>query len=200
MRGTSTHASFPSAGADGVLRLLLRLADGADALNRAIGLTARWLAVALVLVQFCVVVLRYAYGSSFVWMQEGVIYLHAFLFMLAIGYAYLLDAHVRVDFFYAGWSERTKAWVDLAGVVVAVLPFCWLLVWASWGYVARSFMMGEGPMQVGGLPLQPYLKGLILAMAGLLGLQALSVAIRAVAVIAGAATTVFPHRQVIADA
>jgi TRAP-type mannitol/chloroaromatic compound transport system permease small subunit len=182
------------------LRLLLRLADGADALNRAIGLTARWLAVALVLVQFCVVVLRYAYGSSFVWMQEGVIYLHAFLFMLAIGYAYLLDAHVRVDFYYARWSERTKAWVDLAGIVVAVLPFCLLLVWASWGYVARSFMMGEGPMQVGGLPLQPYLKGLILTMAGLLGLQALSVAIRAVAVIAGAATTVFPNRQVIADA
>ena len=140
MRGTSTRVSFPSAGADGVLRLLLRLADGADALNRTIGLTARWLAVALVLVQFCVVVLRYAYGSSFVWMQEGVIYLHAFLFMLAIGYAYLLDAHVRVDFFYANWSERTKAWVDLAGVVVAVLPFCGLLVWASWSYVARSFM------------------------------------------------------------
>jgi TRAP-type mannitol/chloroaromatic compound transport system permease small subunit len=181
------------------LRLLLRLADGADHLNRAIGLSARWLAVALVLVQFTVVVLRYAYGSSFVWMQEGVIYLHAFLFMLAIGYAYLLDAHVRVDFYYAHWSERTKAWVDLGGVLVAVLPFCGLLVWASWGYVARSFMLGEGPMQVGGLPLQPYLKGLILGMAGLLALQGLSVVIRAIAVIAGAATEVFPHRQVAAE-
>lgn len=179
--------------------VLLRLAAGADALNRAIGLSARWLAVLLVLVQFVVVVLRYAYGSSFVWLQEGVIYTHAFLFMLAIGYAFLLDAHVRVDFFYANWSERTKAWVDLAGVVVCVLPFCWLLVWASWGYVSLSFRMGEGPMQVGGLPLQPYLKGLILAMAGLLGLQGLSVAIRALAVIAGAADSVFPHRQAMSE-
>ncbi|MBP0464045.1 TRAP transporter small permease subunit [Roseomonas sp. PWR1] len=181
------------------MRFLLRLAEGADAVNRAIGLSARWLAVALVLVQFAVVVLRYAYGSSFVWMQEGVIYLHAFLFMLAIGYAYLLDAHVRVDFFSAAWSERTRAWVELAGILVAVLPFCWLLVWASWGYVARSFMMGEGPMQVGGLPLQPYLKGLILAMAGLLAIQALSVAVRAVAVILGAADTVFPARQQVSE-
>ncbi len=177
------------------MRLLLRLADGADALNRAIGLSVRWLAVLLVLVQFVVVVLRYAYGSSFVWLQEGVIYTHAFLFMLAIGYAYLLDQHVRVDFFHAKWSERTKAWVELCGVLVAVLPFCWLLVWASWGYVSVSFRMSEGPMQYGGLPLQPYLKGLILAMAGLLALQALSVAIRALAVIAGAAETVFPARQ-----
>lgn len=153
----------------------------------------------LVLVQFVVVVLRYAYGSSFVWMQEGVIYAHAFLFMLAIGYAYLLDAHVRVDFFYANWPERKKAWVDLVGVLVTVLPFCWLLIWASWGYVSVSWRMGEGPMQVGGLPLTPYLKGLIIAMAVLLGLQGLSVAIRAIAVIAGAAESVFPHKQVTAE-
>jgi TRAP-type mannitol/chloroaromatic compound transport system permease small subunit len=128
-------------------------------------------------------------------MQESVTYTHAFLFMLAIGYAYLLDQHVRVDFFHAHWSERTKAWVELGGVLVAVLPFCWLLVWASWGYVSMSFRLGEGPIQHGGLPLQPYLKGLILAMAGLLALQGLSVAIRAVAVIAGAAETVFPARR-----
>ncbi len=177
------------------MRLLVLLADAADGVNRAIGLSARWLAVLLVLVQFVVVVLRYAYGSSFVWLQESVVYVHAFLFMLAIGYAYLLDAHVRVDFFYADWPERTKAWVDLAGVVICVLPFCWLLVWASWGYVSLSFRMGEGPMQHGGLPLTPYLKGLIVAMAGLLALQGLSVAIRAIAVIAGAADRVFPHRQ-----
>ena len=177
------------------MRPLLRLADGIDILNDTIGRSVRWLAVALVLVQFLVVVMRYAYGSSFVWMQEGVVYLHAILFMLAIGYAYLLDAHVRVDFFYADWSERKKAWADLLGVLVAVLPFCALMVWASWSYVARSFMLGEGPMQVGGLPLQPYLKGLILAMAGLLGLQALSVAIRALGVITGAADSVFPRRQ-----
>jgi TRAP-type mannitol/chloroaromatic compound transport system permease small subunit len=181
------------------LRLLLRLAEGADALNRAIGLSVRWLAVLLVLVQFVVVVLRYAYGSSYVWMQEGVVYTHAILFMLAIGYAYLLDAHVRVDFFYANWSERTKAWVDLGGVVVTVLPFCWLLVWASWGYVSMSFRLGEGPIQHGGLPLQPFFKALIPTMAVLLAVQGISVMIRAVAVIAGAADRVFPHRQAMSE-
>jgi TRAP-type mannitol/chloroaromatic compound transport system permease small subunit len=179
---------------------LLRLAGAADALNRAIGLAARWLAVALVLVQFVVVVLRYAYGSSFVWMQESVVYLHAFLFMLAIGYAYLLDQHVRVDFFSARWTEKHRAWVELVGVLVCVLPFCWLLVWASWGYVSVSFRMGEGPMQYGGLPLQPYLKGLILVMAGLLTVQAVSVLIRCVAVIVGASGTLFPARQAAGEA
>ncbi|MFN3447422.1 MAG: TRAP transporter small permease subunit [Roseococcus sp.] len=177
------------------MRAALRLADGLDLLSRAIGLGARWLAVLLVLVQFLVVVLRYVWGSSFVWMQESVVYVHAALFMLAIGYAYLIDAHVRVDFFYGRWNEKQKAWCDLIGIVVAVLPFCWLLWWASWGYVERSFRLGEGPMARGGLPLQPYLKALILVMASLLALQALSIAIRAVAVIAGRAETLFPRRQ-----
>lgn len=181
------------------MRALLRLADGLDAASRAVGLTVRWLAVLLVLAQFAVVVLRYAFGSSFTWMQEAVIYAHAALFMLAIGYAYLLDAHVRVDFFYGRWSERGKAWMDLAGVLLCALPFCWLLVWAGWGYVAASFRMGEGPMQMGGLPLLPWLKALIVAMAGLLALQSASVAIRALAVLAGASAALFPSRRAMGE-
>ena len=88
---------------------LLRLADLIDACTWRLGQAVKWLALVLMLVQFAVVVMRYAYGSSFIWMQESVTSVHATLFMLAIGYAYLVDAHVRVDVFYAGWSERAKA-------------------------------------------------------------------------------------------
>ncbi|WP_137180557.1 TRAP transporter small permease subunit [Roseomonas sp. AR75] len=153
-----------------------------------------WLALAVVLVQFVVVVLRYAFGSSFVWIQESVIYLHATLFMLAIGYTYLVDQHVRVDVLYAHWSMRKKAAVDLVSIIVAVLPFCALVVWASWGYAAASWWQDEGPMAYGGVPLVPALKSLIPLMAILLALQAVSIAIRCVAVLTGAAETHFPQR------
>jgi TRAP-type mannitol/chloroaromatic compound transport system permease small subunit len=88
------------------MRPLLALADGIDAASRLLGRGVKWLAVLLVLVQFTVVVIRYAFGSSFIMMQESVVYIHAALFMLAIGYVFMLDAHVRLDFFYAGWSEK----------------------------------------------------------------------------------------------
>lgn len=153
-----------------------------------------WLSLATVLAQFVVVVLRYAFASSFVMMQESVIYLHAMLFMLAIGYTYLVDQHVRVDVLYAGWSPRRRALVDLASILVAVLPFCALVLWASWGFAARAWTEGEGPMAYGGLPLVPALKSLIPLMAVLLALQAVSIAIRCLAVLAGAAGTHFPHR------
>ena len=153
-----------------------------------------WLALATVLAQFAVVVLRYAFASSFVMMQESVIYLHATLFMLAIGYTFLVDQHVRVDVLYARWSARRKAAVDLVAIVVTVLPFCALVIWASWDYAARSWTQDEGPMAYGGLPLVPALKSLIPAMAILLGLQAISIGIRCVAVLRGVAETHLPHR------
>ena len=153
-----------------------------------------WLALLLVLVQFAVVVLRYAFGTSFIMMQEGVIYIHAVLFMLAIGYTFLVDQHVRVDVFYAGWSARRRAAVDLVAVLVGVLPFCALVLWASGGYVAASWRFSEGPMAVGGLAFTPFLKSMIPAMAVLLALQSVSIAIRCVAVLLGAAETHLPHR------
>lgn len=177
------------------MRLLLRATDAHDALSRFLAQGVKWLALGVVLVQFIVVVLRYAYGSSFVWMQESVIYIHATLFMLTMGYTWMVDQHVRVDVFYAGWSVRRQAAVDLVCVIVAALPFCALVVWASWDYAARSWAQNEGPMALGGVPFVPALKSLIPAMGILLGLQAVSIGIRCVAVLTGAATNHFPHRQ-----
>jgi TRAP-type mannitol/chloroaromatic compound transport system permease small subunit len=182
------------------LHAALRLADGIDAASRRLGTTVKWLAVLLVVVQFAVVVLRYGFGTSYPWAQESVTYIHAFLFMLAIGYVYMLDAHVRVDFYYANWSEHRRAALEIFGILFFVWPFCALLVWASYGYVAISFRLSEGPMTHGGVPLQPYLKGLILVMAGLLALQALSILIRAAGVLAGLERTAFPNRQTVGEA
>lgn len=176
------------------MTFLIRLADAADAMSRTLASVVKWLALLLVLAQFVVVVLRYIYGSSYVWMQESVTYTHAILFMLAIGYTFLVDGHVRVDVLYAGWPARRRALVDLVGILIAVLPFCALMVWASWPDVMRSWRMGEGPMQYGGLPLTPLFKSLLPAMAVLLAVQAVSIAIRAVAVLSGRAETHFPGK------
>lgn len=172
----------------------LRIAGLIDGATRGLGRAVKWLALLLVLLQFAVVVLRYVYSMSYVSAQESVIYAHAALFMLAIGYAFLVDQHVRVDVLYARWSARRKALVDLIGVVVCVLPFCALVLWASWGYAANSWRIGEGPIAVGGLPFVPVLKSLIPVMAILLGLQSLAIALRCLAVLRGAAATHFPAR------
>src|SRR5512144_2193653 len=91
------------------------LADRIDRLNVAIGRTVAWLVLAVVLLQFALVVARYLFGIGSIWLTETVIYAHATLFMLAAAWTLHAGGHVRVDVFYADASTRTKARVNLIG-------------------------------------------------------------------------------------
>lgn len=173
------------------MNVLAAVARVCDWINEQVGRRLMWLAALLVLLQFAVVVLRYLFGTSFIAMQEGVIYVHATLFMLTIGYTFLHDGHVRVDVLYAGFGQRGRALVDLVGTLIAVIPFCALVLWFSWGFVGASWKMREGPMFVGGLPIVYLLKTTIPVFAALLLLQGISIAIKAMLVLAGRDLPVF---------
>ena len=126
--------------------------DRLDAVNHAVGMTVRWLALFMVLLQFAVVVLRYVFGISFIFLNEGVLYMHAALFMLGAGYTLLVDAHVRVDIFYARLSARGRAAVDLLGHLGFLLPSMLVVLWFTWPSVRNSWAVLEGPISVGGIP------------------------------------------------
>src|SRR5438034_4965620 len=108
---------------------MVGLADRIDRLNGAIGRTAAWAALFVVLMQFAVVLLRYVFGLGSIWLSESIIYGHATLFMLAAAWTLREGGHVRVDVFYADASPRTKAWVDLLGALCLLLPFMLVLLW-----------------------------------------------------------------------
>jgi TRAP-type mannitol/chloroaromatic compound transport system permease small subunit len=164
---------------------LQSLADRIDALNDAIGRAMAWLSLAMVLVQFVVVVMRYVFGLGSLYMQHSVVFLHAILFLVAAGYALKDDAHVRIDIFYAKATARQKAIVDLLGTLVFLLPFC-ILVWiTAWPYVLASWRTFEGSLEVKGLPGIFLLKSFILVYVALLALQGMSIAARSVLTIAG---------------
>ena len=107
------------------------LAGHIDRVNYIIGRRAMWLSVAMVLVQFIVVVMRYTFGIGSILMQEAIIYMHAVLFMMAAADTLLAEAHVRVDIFYARLPAARKALIDLFGNALLVLPFCVLLFFSS---------------------------------------------------------------------
>lgn len=154
------------------------LADALDAVNRAVGMTVRWLALGMALLQFGVVLLRYVFGLSFVFLNEGVLYLHAALFMLAAGYTLLVDGHVRVDIFYARLGPRGRAAVDVFGALALLAPSLLLMLWWTWPGVRRSWAILEGSISVGGIPAAFLLKALIPAFCVLLLLQALAILTR----------------------
>ena len=156
------------------------LADRIDRLNTAVGRAAAWLALAVVLLQFALVVARYVFGLGSIWLTESVIYAHAALFLLAAAWTLRAGGHVRVDVFYADAAPRTKAMIDLVGAVLLLLPFALVLVWLSAPYAARSWAILERSQESSGLPLVFLLKSLIPLFATLLALQGMAQAIRAV--------------------
>lgn len=137
-----------------------------------IGRTVAWLTLAMTLLTFLIVLLRYGFNQGWIWMQESVTYLHAAVFMVAAAWAFQSDDHVRVDIFYRARSGRYRRWVDLAGTMLFLVPFSLFLLYFGWDYVSSSWAVRESSPEPGGLPLVWLLKTLVLVLPVLLLLQA----------------------------
>jgi len=151
-----------------------------DRLSTVLGKMAAWLTLVMVFVTVVIVVMRYVFDAGLIWLQETVIWMHAFVFMVGAAYTLQKDEHVRVDIFYRKMSSRGRALVDLLGVLIFLLPLCVFLGWKAFDFVALSFRMHEASRESGGLPypLIPLLKAILLVMPITVGLQGLAMALQ----------------------
>ena len=169
---------------------LLRLSRGIDALNRRIGSIACWLTLALVLVAALNAIARYVERdvglevSSNAWVELQW-YLFSLVFLLGAPLTLRADRHVRVDVLYGGHTPRARAWIDLFGGLLLLLPFALAMVWFSLDYVSESWRLRETSSDAGGLARYP-LKTVIPVAFGLLFLQGLSETIKRAAILGGA--------------
>ncbi len=171
------------------MRIWLLLSRAIDRLNVAIGRLVGWLTLAMVLIGAYNAVVRYL-GSSlgrnlssnaYLELQW---YLFSLVFLFGASYTLRQGAHVRVDLLYGRLSERGRAWIDLVGTLVLMLPFTIFTMWASWPSVRNSWAVREVSPDPGGLARYP-IKSVILLAFALLALQGISEVIRQVAVLRG---------------
>lgn len=147
------------------------------------GRIAAWGTLAMVVVMFAVVVLRYLFGMGSIALQESVLYFHSVVFLLGAAWTLADDQHVRVDVFYRGFSTSRRAWVDLAGTLLFLFPVAVMLLATSRGYVADSWAVREASREAGGLAYVYLLKTLIPVAALLLLLQGIAIVLRCIDVI-----------------
>ncbi len=155
-----------------------RLADVLDRINACIAHAVKWLALAMVLVQFMIVIGRYVFGVFSIAANESVLYMHAALFMLGAAYTLGVDKHVRVDVFYAKADARTRRRIDMLGHALFLIPSMAALLYWTWPSVVNSWKILEGPISVGGIEAVFLLKSLIPAFCILLILQSVAILIR----------------------
>lgn len=167
------------------MNALKRFCFWVDTANEWIGRAVAWITLGLVLVVFIDVVMRYVFNISFVFAQELEWHLFAFIFLIGAGYTLLHDGHVRVDIFYQRLGFKQRAWINLLGVILFLLPGCILVIITSWHFVYSSWSILEGSPDPGGIPYRFVVKGTITVGFGLLCLQGVSLGIHSLLQILG---------------
>ena len=175
----------------------LRLSRGIDTLMEWVGGLSMLLVTLLLGVGIYNVVVRYIgrltrQNLASNTLLEAQWYLFSVIFFLGFAFILKRNTHVRVDFLYQNFGPKTRAWVNLFGTLVFLLPFCVLGIYVTYEPVLRSWGLRpngtwgawELSPDAGGLPRAP-LKSLILVAFGLLILQGVSDIIKHVAVLRG---------------
>lgn len=142
-------------------------------INERVGSTSAWLTGLLMLLVCFNVMMRYLFNNSEAWRTELEWHLFALIFLLGAGYALKHDKHVRVDLFYAKFSEKQKALVNFVGTLLFLIPWCLVIILAAYKYAHSSWLMNEGSPD-NGLPARYLIKFSICIGIGLLLLQAIS--------------------------
>ncbi len=165
----------------------LRIARGIDRFSTRTGQFVYWLTLVMVLLGSFNAIVRYldkytGLGLSSNTYIELQWYLFGLVFLLGAAYTLRHNAHVRVDVFYGRLSPRGKAWINIAGTLAFLLPFCIAMVVVSWPAVRNSWVIFEGSPDPGGLPRYP-IKTVIPVAFVLLALQGVSMLIKSLSVV-----------------
>ena len=166
------------------METLIRLIDRVTA---AVGMVLAVVLLPMVALVFANVVLRYVFGTGSLWMQEAVIYCFVILMTGLAGWALQTGEHVRVDILYSALSPRWQGAIDLAGTVLLLGPFLWVMWDRAWPYVMRSWAIRERSIETSGIPLLWVLKTSLLVFVAVMALAALGFALRAVQKLRGVA-------------
>lgn len=172
--------------------ILLQISRLIDGINQLIGKLAMWMILASTLISAGNAVVRKTLGTSSNAWLEIQWYLFAAVFMLGGGYAFLRNAHVRIDFLSSRFTARTRNWIDIVGIVVFLLPLCYMMVTLGWPLFERAWTSGEVSSSAGGLVRWP-VYGLIPLGFAILAAQGLSELIKRAAFLAGHAPDPLDH-------
>ena len=174
------------------MSFLLQISRLIDAISELIGKMAMWLILAATLISTGNALIRKIFGTSSNAWLEIQWYLFAAVFMLGGGYAFLRNAHVRIDFISSRFSDRTRNWIDIGGILIFLFPLCYMMATMGWPLFVNAYVSGEMSSNSGGLIRWPVYALIPLGFA-LLFLQGVSELIKRFAFLSGQGPDVLSH-------
>lgn len=177
------------------MSFLLTISRAIDALNERVGRFVGWLLPIAVLVCAFAAISRYFFNTTTIGIVDTIVnqrantwfelqwYLYSAIFLLGAAYTLRRNEHVRIDVVSSHFSQRTRAWIDIVGLLLFLLPMTWIFIRHAVPYTVLSFR-GDEINNAGGLPTWPA-KALIVAGFALLALQGVSELIKRIGFLVG---------------
>ena len=153
---------------------LIRTVRMIDKFTDTTGVWVAWLNVPLVAAVAWEVISRYAFNAPTIWSYDVTYMLYSAIFMLGCAYALHKGAHIRTDFYYEKWSERTRGYVDSISYIVFFFPSIIMLMAASWSEAWYAFTINETSEQTNWRPLLWPFKAVVPLTCAMLLLQGVS--------------------------
>ena len=151
------------------MRALLALSNGINAVLRIIAHMGAWFFLACI-ITICFDVLTRKAGFQLnlfgidlgsTRLQELEWHFHGVLFLTWLGYAYVRNAHVRIDVVTGNMSARRQAWMEIIGIFIFALPYLLVAITFAHTFFMTSFLQNEGSPTPNGLPLRWIIKGFL---------------------------------------
>lgn len=120
-----------------------------------------WVWLILLLVIVGNVFLRYALGEGRIEFEEIQWHLYSVGFLLGMSYAFQADTHIRVDVVSERLRPRTRAWIELYGLILSLFPFTALILVYATPFVIQSWSLAEVSQAPGGLPYRWLIKSVL---------------------------------------
>ena len=180
---------------NGLGKTLLNISSKLENILVGVGKLGAWLSLPLIAIIMFDIISRKFFVLGSTKLQEMEWHLHAALFLLALGYAYLKNSHVRIEVIREGFSTKLKAILEVIGVIFFILPYTGLIVWFGIDFVVRSYGMNEVSSALTGLSHRWIIKSFVPMGMAFLWLAGISVLFRNIAYLIG----LYSKNQILID-
>jgi len=170
---------------DGLSKTLLKISLKLENILVFIGKIGAWLSLPLIGIIIFDIISRRFFVLGSTKLQEMEWHLHAALFLLALGYAYVKNSHVRIEVIRESFSTKLKSILEVIGILFFILPYTALIVWFGLDFVSRSFQMNEVSSALTGLSHRWIIKSFVPMGMAFLWLAGISVLLRNLAYLIG---------------
>ena len=158
---------------------LLKISKAIDAMSGHLGNFMKWWTIPIMLLLMYEVISRRVFDRPSEWNFFVTQQFFGFFYLMMAPFGVLQNVNIRIDILYAKFSPKTRAWIDVVGNILVMLPLCIIVVVYGSQYAMNSIVSGEASMSPMRIPIYQVKTFLPLAFL-LLGIQTISELIKKV--------------------